>query len=74
MLAELVSLKADTQFIPPLKDVGFLAQFLANKTLGDSQMRRTRLGDEPPLPWVKAEDCIHPSPVAAHTLEPSTCL
>ena len=29
MLAELVSLKADTQFIPPLKDVGFLAQFLA---------------------------------------------
>ena len=28
--AELVSLKADTQFIPPLKAVRFLAQFLAN--------------------------------------------
>jgi hypothetical protein len=30
----LVSLKADTQFIPPLKDAGFLAQFLSKKFKG----------------------------------------
>ncbi len=29
VIVELVSLKADTQFIPPLKHVRFLAQFLA---------------------------------------------